>query len=46
VTGPDGTVVRAASSLRVGDAIVVRLAAGEVGAAVTGVHPPDGEADA
>jgi exodeoxyribonuclease VII large subunit len=36
VTGPDGTVVRSAWSLQVGDAIAVRLAAGGVSAVVTG----------
>jgi exodeoxyribonuclease VII large subunit len=35
VTGPDGLVVRRASSLRTGDQIAVRLASGRVGAAVT-----------
>ncbi len=42
VTGPDGAVVRDAASLRSGDAIDVRLAAGRVAAAVTGVATADG----
>ena len=37
VTGPDGVVVRDAASLRPGDDIDVRLAAGRVAAAVTSV---------
>jgi exodeoxyribonuclease VII large subunit len=43
VTGADGEVIRAASSLRVGDAIGVRLAEGRIGAVVTGVNAPDGD---
>jgi exodeoxyribonuclease VII large subunit len=45
VTGPDGAVVRRASSLGPGDPIDVRLAAGRLTAAVTNVrpeHPVDG----
>lgn len=38
VSGPDHTVVRWASALRVGDPIAVRLAAGQVEATVTGVR--------
>jgi exodeoxyribonuclease VII large subunit len=36
VTGPDGSIVRRAGDLAVGDAIGVRLAAGHLSAAVTG----------
>jgi exodeoxyribonuclease VII large subunit len=43
VTGPDGRVIRQASSLRVGDPIGVRLAAGRLGAAVTAVEGQDGD---
>jgi exodeoxyribonuclease VII large subunit len=45
VTGADGRVIRGAASLRVGDAIGVRLAEGRIGAVVTGVNAPDGEGD-
>jgi exodeoxyribonuclease VII large subunit len=44
VTGPDGAVVRDAGSLQVGDPIAVRLAAGRLAAAVTGVQRTDGGA--
>jgi exodeoxyribonuclease VII large subunit len=44
VTGADGSVVREASSLRVGDPIGVRLAEGRIGAVVTGVDARDGDA--
>jgi exodeoxyribonuclease VII large subunit len=37
VTGPDGAVTRRAGDLAVGDAIAVRLAAGRLSAAVTGI---------
>ncbi len=42
VTGPDGAVVRRAEALHVGDPITVRLAVGQIGAAVTNVERPDG----
>jgi exodeoxyribonuclease VII large subunit len=45
VTGADGRVIREAASLQVGDPIVVRLAAGRVGAAVTDVDARDGDRD-
>ncbi len=44
VRGADGSVVRRASSVRPGDQIDVRLAAGHLAAAVTSVHTADGVA--
>jgi exodeoxyribonuclease VII large subunit len=45
VTGPEGTVVRSASELQVGDAVGIRLAAGRVGATVTGTDLEAGAGD-
>ncbi|HEY3811371.1 MAG TPA: exodeoxyribonuclease VII large subunit [Acidimicrobiales bacterium] len=45
VTGPDGVVVRQAGSLRVGDPIAVRLAAGGVAATVTAIDADDGASE-
>lgn len=42
VTGPDGSVVRSAGSLGLGDSIRIRLAAGRLAATVTEVQAEDG----
>jgi exodeoxyribonuclease VII large subunit len=42
VTGPGGVVIRSATSVQAGDTIAIRLAAGRLGAIVTGVEP-DGD---
>jgi exodeoxyribonuclease VII large subunit len=44
VTGPDGSVLRAAAAVEVGDAIDVRLAEGHLQAAVTNVRDGDDRA--
>jgi exodeoxyribonuclease VII large subunit len=43
VTGPDGSVLRRAAAIEPGDPLGIRLAAGRLAAAVTEIHPSEGE---